>query len=162
MDSTRSVKRVWLIAAALTGTTQGQQPLGAYGQWGAFVRDGTCYAITRASGSNVRGADPSASVSYWPRRGLQGQFHIRLPAQQRPGSAVLLRIDGQSFQMVGRGTDAWAPDARADAAIARAMRMGITMSMETRGLSGAPLRARFALNGAASAIEAAALACAPA
>jgi hypothetical protein len=92
---------------------------------------------------------------------VRGQFYIRFPEPKRQGSAVLLRIDDRTFQLIGGGQDAWAPDARADAEIVAAMRSGLEMRVETRNARGAPMRGGFALRGAATALDAAAIACAP-
>ena len=132
-----------------------------FGLWGAFQGDGRCYAIAQPVQQGVRGTRPFASVGNWPGRGIRGQLHVRLSGEKRAESAVLLRIDGRSFQLVGRGWDAWAPDARADSELLAAMRTGIAMTVETRSTSGRMIRDHYQLRGAASAIDAAALACLP-
>ena len=73
---------------------------------------------------------------------------------------MLLRIDGRSFQLLGGGRDAWAPDARADAEIQAAMRTGIDLVVETRSADGRLVRDHYRLRGAATAMDAAAIACA--
>lgn len=136
------------------------QTLGVFGGWGAFRDGGRCYAITQPrEAAEAQGGQPFASVGIWPgRRG--GQLHIRLSREKRQGSAVLLRIDGRAFQLVGGGYDAWAPDARADAEIQAAMRTGLALVVETRSAQGLIVRDLYGLRGAATAIDAAALACA--
>ena len=74
---------------------------------------------------------------------------------------MLLRVDGRTFQLLGGGRDAWAPDPRADAEIQAAMRTGVDMVVETRAAGGALIRDQYALRGAATAMDAAAIACAP-
>lgn len=136
------------------------RPLGVYGVWGAFQDAARCYAIARPGDSTSRGSEAFASVAYWPRQGARGQLHFRLSAEKRGESAVLLRIDGRTFQLIGRGRDAWAPDPRADADLVAAMRTGLAMTVETRAPSGRLVRDQYRLRGAPSAIDAAALACA--
>jgi hypothetical protein len=133
--------------------------LGTFGLWGAFADQERCYAISRPAESTHRSADAAASVGYWPRQGARGQLHFRLGAEKREESAVLLRIDGRSFQLTGRGRDAWAPDARADAELVAAMRSGLTMTVETRAARGGLVRDQYRLQGAPSAVDAAAIAC---
>jgi len=133
--------------------------LGIYGLWGAFRGGGRCYAISEPAQQSGRGTRPFASVGYWPGQRVRGQLHLRLSREKRSDSAVLLRIDGRSFQLVGRGWDAWAPDARADADLVAAMRVGLSMTVETRAPGGRLIRDRYRLRGAATAIDAAALAC---
>ena len=149
------------LSAALAGPAAAQpRTLGAFGSWAAFRDEARCYAITQPyQAPEARGWQPFASVGQWPgRRG--GQLHIRLSREKRQGSAVLLRIDGRAFQLTGGGRDAWAPDSRADAEIQTAMRTGIDFVVETRSSDGLLVRDLYRLRGAATAMDAAAIACA--
>ena len=137
------------------------QALGIFGQWGAFRYSDHCYAIAQPAGPRRRDAGRAfASVGDWPGRNIRGQVHFRFASPKRPGSAVLLRIDDRTFQLIGGGADGWAPDAAADAEIVTAMRTGVAMSVETRSQSGGLLRDDYKLRGAATAVDAAAIACA--
>ncbi|MGF1550687.1 MAG: hypothetical protein ACFBQW_09225 [Sphingomonadaceae bacterium] len=154
-----------MLAAALSpAEAAAPRSLGIFGEWGAF-RDGDrgkrCYAIARPRGGTGGGDSGAfASIGHWPRLGIRGQVHFRLGREKRRGSAVLLRIDDDTFQLAAGGADAWAPDARADAAIVAAMRGGVEMRIETRSARGGRIVDRYLLRGAATAIDAAALACA--
>ena len=151
-----------LVLLAAPAAAQ-RQSLGVFGGWAAFRDPGRCYAIAApVAGPEPEGWRPFFSIGHWPARGPGGQIHVRLSRAKRDGSAVLVRIDGQSFQLVGRGRDAWAPDGGADEALMRAMRTGIDMVVETRAANGARFRDAYQLRGAASAIDAAAIACLPA
>jgi hypothetical protein len=150
-----------LLLAALAAAPAAAQPqsLGIFGGWGAFQDEGRCYAITQPfEAPAAEGWQAFASVGHWPNRG-GGQLHVRLSREKRQGSAVLLRIDGRSYQLVGGGRDAWAPDPRADQEIQAAMRTGIDMIVETRSTQGAMVRDQYRLRGAATAMDAAAIAC---
>ncbi|SMF66577.1 invasion associated locus B family protein [Allosphingosinicella indica] len=140
-----------------------RRAIGIFSTWGTFAdaNPRRCFAIVeplRRARAGERSA--SASISYWPRRGIVGQFHARLSREKRPGSAVLLRIGDQTFQLLAGPGDAWAADPRTDAAIVSAMRSELEMTVETRATNGAPVRDRYPLQGAASAIDAAAVECA--
>jgi hypothetical protein len=111
-------------------------------------------------GPRPEGWRPFTAISYWPGRAETGQLHFRLSRQKRPGSAVLLRIDDRTFQLAGGGINAWAPNVRADAEIVRAIRTGVSMRVETRSSRGTLVRDFYQLRGAATAIDAAAIACA--
>lgn len=152
---TRALFFPLLLAAAAMPAMAAPQVLGAFGSWGAFRDGGRCYAIAQPA----QGAQAFASVGVWPGRG--SQLNIRFSRDKREGSAVLLRVDGRTFQLLGGGRDAWAPDPRADAEIQAAMRTGVDMVIETRAAGGALLRDQYALRGAATAMDAAAIACAP-
>jgi hypothetical protein len=152
---------VFLILAGPVAAQQ--QALGVFGSWGAFEQDAPrrCYAIAEPHRSprpiNWR---PFASVGFWPTRGVRNQVHFRLSREKRPGSAAILRIDDRSFQLIAGGNNAWAPNAEADAEIVAAMRRGLDMRVETRSVGGRRIRDQYRLRGAATAIDAAAIACA--
>lgn len=146
------------ILVAVPAAAQ-RQTLGIYGVWGAFEEPGRCWAIAEPVRPG-EGSNAFAAVGHWPARGISGQFQIRLSREKRPRSAVLLRIDGRTFQLAGSGRDAWAPGPEADAEIVAAMRTGIEITVETRSAGGGLVRDRYRLTGAASAIDAAALGCA--
>ena len=137
------------------------QTLGVFGNWGAFAGDGRCYVIAEPVEAPPAGAwRPFAAVGHVLGRRAGGQIDIRLSRAKRAGSAVLLNIDGRSFQLVGGGRDAWATDASADRDIQAAMRTGVDMVVETRSTEGLLVRDHYRLRGAATAIDAAAIACA--
>jgi hypothetical protein len=157
----RALKFLCLFMILATPAAAQQQSLGIFGLWGAFSGNGRCYAISEPERrGRSEGGRAYASVGYWPARGTRGQVYFRLAQPKRPGSALLLRIDEHTFQLRGGGMNAWAADPRADADIVAAMRTGIDMVLETRSERGAAMRDGYRLRGAATAIDAAAIACA--
>ena len=154
-------RRLVLLLLAGAAPAAAQQSLGVFGLWGAFRTEERCYALSEPDQESRPGDGRAyASVGYWPKRGVRGQAYFRLRQAKRAGSAVLLRIDDRTFLLRGGGADAWAADAPADAEIVQAMRTGIEMSVETRSAGGGLLRDVYKLRGAATAIDAAAIACA--
>jgi hypothetical protein len=154
---------IFLLFSLLVATPVAaeRQVVGIFSQWGAFQEKDRCFAIARPDrGAGGSEAEAFASVAYRADRKAGGQVHFRLGRDMRTGSAILLRIDDDTFQLVGAAANAWAPDARADAAIVAAMRRGIGMTIESRSTSGGPIREAYRLRGAATAIDAAAIACA--
>lgn len=151
-----------MLSLALATPAAAQQSLGIFGTWGAFEAPGRCYAISQPyRAPQPEGWRSFVAVGHWPGQGIRGQLHVRLSREKRQGSAVFLRIDGRSFQLRGGGRDAWAPDHRADDEILAAMRTGIEMAVETRSTEGRFVRDQYRLRGAATAMDAAALACRP-
>ncbi len=147
-----------LAALSSWSPTHARTTIGVHGSWAAFRDDAPprCYAIAAPI---VPGGGAFASVANWPTRRVVGQVHLRLYREARVGSAILLNVDGQVFQLVGRGTDVWARSGAADRAIVAAMRTGISMTVSARDRNGNGFAHAFALGGAASAVDAAALAC---
>lgn len=150
-----------LVFTALATPAEAQrQSLGVFGTWGAFREPNRCFAIAEPLQAPRPGDGRGfASIGYWPGRAVAGQAHFRLSRAKREGSAVLLRIDDRTFQLRGGGADAWAADSAADLELVSAMRTGIEMSVETRAASGVVVRDSYRLRGAATAIDAAAIAC---
>jgi hypothetical protein len=149
------------LAVAAPAAAQ-RQALGAFGLWAAFAEKNRCFAIGEPVQPRRNAPGRAfASVGWFPQRGLKGQLHIRFAEPKRQGSAVLLRIEDRTFQLSGGGADAWAPDARADSEIVSAMRSGLQMTVETRNARGGLMRDSYQLRGAATALDAAAIACAP-
>jgi hypothetical protein len=163
VQAMRALGFILLGLAAVAGPAQAQrESLGIFSHWGAF-RDKDarrCFAISEPS-RRARAGEPRAfaSVGYWPERGVNGQAHFRLSAAKRAQSAVLLKIDDRTFQLVAGARDAWARDARSDAEIVAAMRTGVAMTIETRSERGSMVRDNYGLAGAATAIDASAIAC---
>jgi hypothetical protein len=137
--------------------------LGIYGKWGAF-RDPAvprCYAIAMAEPSaRRRDTQPYADVGTWPRRGTRGQVHFRLSRKAAANARMILMLGGQRFELTGGGTDAWAADKRIEAAILAAMRSASSMTVWSRDGAGRPFSDSYVLEGAATAMDAAALGCA--
>ena len=147
-----------LIALPAAAAAQ-QQSLGIFGLWGSFAAKGRCWAVAEPAAA-PSGTRPYASIGYVSGRPAAGRAYFRLSRPKREGSAILLRIDGRTFQLRGGGTDSWGSDAAADRDIVSAMRTGVEMSVQTRSATGALVRDAYRLRGAATAIDAAAIACA--
>lgn len=154
-----------LAVFALSTPLAAKDSLGVFGQWGAF-RDSSvprCYAIAAAQDNardGKRETPPFATIGTWPRRGIRGQVHVRLSRGIAPGAAISLRLGGRTFALTGAGVDAWAADARMDAAIVAAMRSAPSMAVSSRDRAGRRFTDRYALAGAATAMDAATVGCA--
>lgn len=156
------MKRLAALFLLIATPAVARESLGVFDSWGAFTDPSPwrCYAIAQpVRAGAAAGWRPFASVSTWPRQGLRNQLHIRLSRERNPQSRVTLSVGDRRFELVAGDADAWAPDARTDAAVVAALRSSRSMSVETLGKNGAPFADVYALRGAATAIDAAALAC---
>lgn len=153
-----------LLLALIAAPALARDSLGMFGTWGAF-RDPAvprCYAIAMAAPSaRPRNYQPYAAVGTWPTRGVRGQFHVRLSRAIAPGSVPVLSLGSERFRLSGGGGDAWAADKRMDAAVIAAMRSATTMTVSARDTAGRGFANTYPLAGAATAMDAAAVACAP-
>lgn len=144
-----------LLIAALAPV----ETIGIHGAWGAF-RDASplrCYAMA-APVQRRRAA--FVAVGDWPGTGTGGQVHVRLSRQRSETASVTLAIGERRFRLAAGRRDAWSPDAATDRAIVAAMRGSRSLSIETVARDGRVLVDAYRLNGAATAIDAARVACA--
>lgn len=141
----------------------GRVAIGIFESWGAFRDPSTsrCYAVatpeTTAGRASVRGY---ASVGFWPKARVRQQFYVRLTRPRATNAELRLTLGERRFILTGNGAHGWARDARMDAAIVAAMRSNASMVVESSGVDGRRIADRYALRGAATAIDAAALGCA--
>jgi len=137
--------------------------LGVYSSWAAFRDPGTprCYAIAKPISSSASSDFAAfASVATWPSRGVRNQIHIRLSRNLSDTASVQLTVGDRVFELTGGGGDAWARDARMDAAIVAAIRSSTRMSVSANAATGQRFTDRYQLAGVATAIDAAVVGCA--
>lgn len=152
-----------LGAAALAVPALARDSLGVFGNWAAFRDPGVprCYAIAVPEPSSQRrDLQPYASVGIWPKRGVRGQVYFRLSRRLSAHSAAHLAVGGTHFDLAAGQAEAWAADKGMDAGIVAAMRSAGGMMITARAADGRLFHDRYQLDGAASALDAAALGCA--
>ncbi|MFN3862944.1 MAG: hypothetical protein ACK4RT_01560 [Erythrobacter sp.] len=151
-----AVGALLLLAMPLTA----RESLGVYDSWAAFrdAKPARCYAIAKAQGSPP--APAYATVSNWPDKKVRGALHIVLSREAADQRSVRLRVGKMQFTLLAKGRNAWASDARQDAAIVAAMRSAKGMSVSATGTRGGSFTDHYTLAGAATAIDAATVGCA--
>lgn len=146
---------VGLCAAAPDGI------LYAGGAWAAVDRGGVCEALSRSVRVAAKGkVQAIAGFSFSADRRRWGEFHARLRRMPRAGAAVMLHVDDQPFLLVSRGNEAWSDGPLQEQAIIAALRAAGRMSIESRDGGGRRFVDPYSLDGAATAFDAAATACA--
>ena len=153
----------WLVAVATLATPSvAKDRLGVYQSWAAFRDPETprCYAIA-APEETLRKATQNAylSIGFWPKRGVRHQIYVRLSRERSASSTITLSVGGRRFRLTAEGSGGWATDRQMDLAIIAAMRSSSSLSVESIGSSGRSIVDAYALRGAPSAIDAAALGC---
>jgi len=158
--------RAWaiLFAAALaapTAAAAGGTTVFAGAAWAAIDRGGACEALTRSQRIAAKDrVQAVAGFTFTADRRRWGEFHTRLSRVARPGSSVLLDVAGQPFLLVSRGDQAWSSGPLQEQAIIAALRTAGGMRIEARDLAGRRFADPYLLDGAPTAIDAAAAACA--
>ncbi len=148
-----------LLLALMATPALAKDRLGAWQSWAAFKDPETprCYAIGAPDESSGEGG--YLSVGFWPKRKVGHQLYVRLSRERSANAGITLSAGGRRFRLQAKGDGGWAKDRAMDLAIIAAIRQSQSLSIESIGRKGGAIIDAYALRGAASAIDAAALGC---
>lgn len=133
----------------------------AGGSWVAVDRGDACEALARSAKIAPKGKTQAiAGFAFTPDHRRWGEFHAQLSRLARPGSSVLLQVGGQPFLLVARDGWAWSRGPLQEQAIISAARNAGGMRIEARDGAGVRFSDPYLLDGASTAIDAAAARCA--
>ena len=150
-----------IALAALVAANAPPRALAARGTWAAFDRGGQCEALSRAPLPEALDKPAAIVAITFDRAGRRsGQMSVRFRRPLRPGSSVMLTVGSQPFELVGQGTAAWSRGPAQEGAILAALRSSSGARVNARDAAGRRMTERFLLDGAPTAIDAAAAACA--
>jgi len=138
--------------------------VGIFSSWASFrdVESDRCYAIAQPKevvGRDSEKGNASFSIGFWPKKSVQYQVFVRFSRERSSNSIVTLSAGGRRFRLKGNRSEAWGKDRRMNIAIIAAMRGAASLSIESIGRDGRPIVDAYALKGASSAIDSAALSC---
>jgi hypothetical protein len=152
-----------LVIAAVSSAFQASaaRTLFARGDWAAFDFGARCEARSRMlqPPAEVK-PPPFAGFLFDPGGPALGQLYVRLSRPTKIGSAVMLSVGNLPFLLTNQGQSAWSRSPAQSQAIIAAVRGGGTMRLQFRDGSGRRYSDYYGLTGAATAIDAAAAACA--
>ena len=133
----------------------------AAGAWAAIDRGNVCEALSRSQKVVARDkVQPLAGISFTADRRRWGEFHLRLSRMPRGDATVMLKVGDQPFLLVTRGGWAWSRGPAQAQAIIDALRGAAAMRVESRDMGGVRFTDPYLLDGAPTAIDAAAARCA--
>ena len=146
------------ILAAPAAGTPAPRVIAASGAWAALAGPATCEAASATLQPAAKGKVQARAALAFDAApgGRRGQLAIHLGHVPRPGATVMLTIGETPFLLVSRGDWAWSRGPAQEAAIIAAMRSADGMRVEARAPGGGRFTDRFDLNGAPTAIDAAA------
>ena len=159
----RDLVAVWalLVISGCGAAAASATRLFAGGSWAALDKGAVCEAGTRSERIAVKGkVQAIAGFAFSADRRRWGEFYTRLSRPSRAGSTVILSIGDQPFLLTGRGYWAWSSNSAQQAAIMAAVRSNARMRVEARDPAGIRFRDPYRLDGAPTAIDAAAARCA--
>ncbi|MFL6755427.1 MAG: hypothetical protein ACJ8FI_11190 [Sphingomicrobium sp.] len=153
----------WALAASVlfAAPLPAEQVVFAGGHWAAIDRGSSCEAAGRSLRIAQKGkVQARAGFAFDAGRGRRGQFFAQLSRMPRANSTVILTVGEQPFLLVGRSGWAWSSGAAQESAIIAAVRAAGGMRIESRDQAGRRFVDRYMLDGAPTAIDAAAARCA--
>ena len=150
-----------LLALLAVASAPGVPTIFAGGAWVAIDRGTACEALSRSQRIAAKGkAQAVAGFTFTPDHRRWGEFHAHLRRMPRTGASVILTISGQPFLLVSRGDWAWSRGGMQEQAIIAAARDAQAMTVESRDAAGRRFIDPYSLDGAPTAIDAAAARCA--
>ena len=133
----------------------------AGGAWAAIDRGSVCEALSRSPRAVPKDQPkPTAGFAFTPDHRRWGEFHAQLSRPARPGSSVMLQVGSQPFLLVAQGGWAWSSGPAQEQAMIAAIRSATAMRIQGRDVSGRRFSDPYMLDGAPTAIDAAAARCA--
>jgi hypothetical protein len=133
----------------------------AGGAWAAIDRGDACEALARSAKIAGKGkVQATAGFAFTPDHRRWGEFHAQLSRMPRPGSSVMLQVGDQPFLLVVRDGWAWSRGPLQEQAIIAAARYATGMRIEARDTAGMRFADPYLLDGAPTAVDAAAARCA--
>jgi len=143
-----------------------RKTIGTFTDWTAFA-DGSgdkriCYVGSvpmKAEGKYTRRGDTYTLISHRPGERVFGEVSVEAGYTYKPGSEVVVDVDGKKFKLFTKGGNAWASDATADKAIVAAMKAGRRMIIKGTSSRGTLTTDTYSLSGITAAYKAIDKAC---
>jgi len=129
------------------------------GQWAAIDFGQRCEARSMALWPK-RDTKPYAGFAFDRSGTRHGQFYVHLSRTARNGASIIATIGSTPYLLAGKGQWAWSRGQAQQQALLEAARYGQSMRVESRDQRGSRIVDRYLLANAATAIDAAAAACA--
>jgi hypothetical protein len=144
------------VSAAARGTV-----VYAGGAWAAIDRGDVCEALSRSQKIAPKDkVQATAGITFSRDHRHWGEFHVRLSRMPRGDAIVMLHVGDQPFLLVARSGWAWSRGPVQSQAIIAAIRDASAMRAESRDVAGVRFSDPYLLDGAPTAIDAAAARCA--
>ncbi|WP_292532270.1 invasion associated locus B family protein [Methylocystis sp.] len=137
------------------------EQLGSYGEWGAYAaqsgRNRTCYALAqpkeRTPKAKLKDASAYIFISTRPAENIHNEVAINLGYATKDGSAAVADIDGDSYELITKGTNAWVKDQSREREFVGALRGGSKLVVKASSLKGTSTTDSYSLRGLSEALS---------
>lgn len=136
------------------------EQLGTYGEWGAYVaqggKDKTCYALSqpkdRQPKAKLKDTAGYIFISSRPGEGVRNEVAINLGYATKDGSAATAEIDGDGWELITKGQNAWVKEQSREREFVGALRGGAKLVVKASSAKGTSTTDTYALKGLADAL----------
>jgi hypothetical protein len=136
------------------------EQLGNYGEWGAYAaqsgRNRTCYALgqpkERTPKAKLKDASAYIFISTRPAENIHNEVAINLGYATKDGSAAVADIDGDSYELITKGTNAWVKDQSREKEFVGALRGGAKLTVKAASSKGTSTTDSYSLKGLSDAL----------
>ncbi len=136
------------------------EQLGSYGDWGAYAaqnsRDKTCYALgqprDRTPKAKLKDTSAYVFISTRPAENIHNEVAINLGYATKDGSAASADIDGDSYELITKGTNAWVKDQSREKEFVGALRGGSKLIVKASSAKGTSTTDSYSLKGLSDAL----------
>lgn len=136
------------------------EQLGTYGEWGAYLaqggKDKTCYALgqpkDRQPKAKLKDTSAYVFISSRPGEGVRNEVAINLGYPTKDGSAATAQIDGDNWELITKGTNAWVKDQSKEKEFVGALRGGSKLVVKASSAKGTSTTDTYTLKGLSDAL----------
>lgn len=143
------------------GQKGGAKPeqVGTFGDWGAFTAQGkekTCYALgspkDRQPASKVKDTPGYVFISTRPGEGVRNEVAVNLGYPTKDNSSGSADIDGEDFELVTKGTNAWVKNPAKEKEFVDALKGGSKLVVKASSAKGSQITDTYSLKGLSDAL----------
>ena len=144
-----------------TGKDSGKaEQLGSYGDWNAYSagggKDKTCYALgqpkDRQPKAKLKDTSAYIFITTRPAENIRNEIAINLGYATKDGSAAAAEIDGEAFELITKGQNAWVKEQPKEKEFVSALRSGGKLVIKASSAKGTATVDTYSLKGLSDAL----------
>jgi len=135
------------------------ESLGTFGDWGAFATQGkekTCYALgspkERSPKAKLKDVSGYVFISTRPAENVRNEVAINLGYATKDNSAATANIDGDDYEMVTKGTNAWVKNPAKEKEFVDSLKGGTKLVVKASSSKGTSTTDTYSLKGLSDAL----------
>ena len=132
--------------------------VGSYGEWGAFTAQGkakTCYALAKPKErvpATLKRDQAYVFISNRPGESVRNEVSIIMGFPMKDNSDARGEIDGATFDLICKGTNAWVKDQSKESQFIEAMKRGSKLVIKASSAKGGTSTDSYSLAGLSDAL----------